>query len=49
MLITVTYAYFSARITGLESASTLSLEAGRMEIHYTEGDERVSFSGIYPK
>ena len=45
----VTYAYFSARITGLESASTLSLTAGRMGIHYSEGDENVSVSNIYPR
>ena len=49
VLIGVTYAYFSARITGLESASTLSLTAGRMGIHYTEGDEEVTFRNIYPK
>ena len=34
----VTYAYFSARLTGLESASTISLTAGRMGIQYSEGD-----------
>ena len=49
VLIGVTYAYFSARITGLESASTLSLTAGRMGIHYSEGDENVSVSNIYPR
>ena len=41
VLIGVTYAYFSARITGLESASTISLTAGRMGIVYSEGDEAV--------
>ena len=49
VLIGVTYAYFSARITGLESASTLSLTAGRMGIVYSEGDENVSVSNIYPR
>ena len=49
VLITVTYAYFSARITGLESASTISLTAGTMGIHYTEGNENVSLNNIYPR
>ena len=49
VLIGVTYAYFSARITGLESASTISLTAGRMGIHYAEGDENISASNIYPR
>ncbi|HAH18980.1 MAG TPA: hypothetical protein DCL29_08285, partial [Eubacterium sp.] len=43
------YAYFSARITGLESASTLSMTAGTLGIHYTEGNEEVSMNNIYPK
>ena len=49
VIIGVTYAYFSARITGLESASTISLTAGRMGITYAEGDENVSVSNIYPR
>ena len=49
VLITVTYAYFSARITGLESASTISLTAGTMTIHYTEGNEEVVLNNIYPR
>ena len=49
VLIGVTYAYFSARITGLESASTISLTAGRMGIQYSEGDENVTFTNIYPR
>ena len=49
VLITVTYAYFSARITGIESASTISLTAGTMGIVYTEGNEEVAFLNIYPK
>ncbi|HAH17609.1 MAG TPA: hypothetical protein DCL29_01110, partial [Eubacterium sp.] len=43
------YAYFSARITGLESASTLSMTAGTLGIHYAEGNEEVSMNNIYPK
>ena len=49
VLIGVTYAYFSARITGLESASTISLTAGRMAIQYSEGDENVILNNIYPR
>ena len=49
VLITVTYAYFSARITGIESASTISLTAGTMGIHYTEGNENVILTNIYPR
>ena len=45
----ITYSYFSARITGLESASTLSMTAGTLGIHYAEGDEDVSISYIYPR
>ena len=43
------YAYFSARITGLESASTLRMTAGTLEIAYSEGDEKVLVENIYPR
>ena len=43
------YAYFSARITGLESASTLRANGGTMYINYVEGPELVSASNIYPR
>ena len=49
ILVGVSYAYFSARITGLESASTISLTAGRMGIVYSEGNEEVTFTNIYPR
>ena len=49
VLIGVTYAYFSARITGLESASMIQLTAGRMGIVYSEGDGDVIFNNIYPR
>ena len=45
----LSFAYFSARITGLESASTLSLTAGRMGIVYSEDDASVTVSNIYPR
>ena len=43
------YAYFSARITGLESASTLSMTAGTLGIAYSEGNEIVTAPNIYPR
>ena len=49
VLIGVTYAYFSARITGLENASTISLTAGRMGIVFSEGSEDFEASNIYPR
>ena len=49
VLIGVTYAYFSARITGLESASMIQLTAGRMGIVYSEDDANVSVNNIYPR
>ncbi len=49
VLIGVTYAYFSAHITGLESASVLRLTSGRMGITYAEGDESVVANNIYPR
>ena len=43
----VTYAYFSAKISGLESASTLTLEAGELEID-VDGGNVISVSKIIP-
>ncbi len=43
------YAYFSARITGLERASTLSLTGGTLTIEYLEGNEEVSIGDVYPR
>ena len=46
----LTYAYFSARVTGLESASTISLSAGTMGIHYAEGNGNINTgNNIYPR
>ena len=44
-----TFAFFSAKITGIESASTLSLSAGTLSIKYSEGTGALSASGIYPR
>ncbi len=49
MLIGVTYAYFSARIIGKNSTSTISVTSGRMEIHYSEDNNTISISNIYPR
>ena len=49
VLVGVTYAYFSARITGLESASTIQLTAGRMGIVYSEGTDEFVLNNIYPR
>ncbi len=43
----VTYAYFSAKISGLESASTLVLEAGELEID-VDGGNIISVSKFIP-
>ena len=45
----ITYAFFSARITGIESASTLVVNAGRMGITYAEGNGDLSMTNIYPR
>ena len=45
----LSYAYFSAQITGIENASTLALEAGEMQIEYSENSNVISLQGIYPK
>ena len=44
----ISYAFFSAKLTGLENASTLTLIGGRMEIDYEEG-ANIELAGIYPK
>ena len=45
----VSYAYFSARILGLENASTINLIAGKMQINYSEDSNQINLSGIYPR
>ena len=49
VLIGATYGYFGAKITGLENASVISLSSGRMYISYSEGNENVQASHIYPR
>ena len=45
----LSYAYFSARLIGVERASTLTLDAGKMEIDYSENSNIIELYGIYPK
>ena len=45
----LSYAYFSARLIGVEKASTLTLDAGIMEIDYSENSNIIELYGIYPK
>ena len=45
----LSYAYFSARLIGVEKASTLTLDAGKMEIDYSENSNIIELYGIYPK
>lgn len=47
-VIGVSYAYFSANITGIENASTISMKAGKMIISYGE-DNFVSVRNIFPR
>ena len=42
----VTFAFFSAQITGIESASTLSLSGATLTINYSEGTGVISVSNI---
>ena len=47
-VVSVSYAYFTANITGIENASTISLSAGRMVISYAE-DNFLEVRNIYPR
>ena len=49
VLISISYAYFSARITGTESTSTIILVGGRLEITYSEGNDAFRVENIYPR
>ena len=45
----ITYSYFTARLTGAESTSTISVTSGYLGINYTEGNENVTVTNIYPR
>ena len=44
-----TYAYFTAQITGGESASTIIVTGGKMEIIYDNLSDEITAANIYPK
>ena len=48
VVVGVSYAYFSANVTGAESASTIKVTAGSMSITYA-GGSNVTVSNIYPR
>ena len=49
LLVGVTYAYFTAIITGKEKASSISLTGGIMQIEYSENSNTILLENIYPR
>ena len=47
--VSLSYAFFSARISGTESESTIVMEAGSLSIEYTDLSNVISVSKVYPK
>ncbi len=45
----LSYSFFSARISGVESGSTIVMEGGNISITYTDGSGILSAKGIYPR
>ena len=45
----LSYAFFSARISGTESESTIVMEAGSLSIEYTDLSNVISVSNVYPR
>ncbi len=45
----LSYSFFSARISGTESESTIVMEAGSLSIEYTDLSNVISVSKVYPK
>ena len=45
----ITYAYFAARITGDESASTLNFDAGKLTIEFSDVTSSIAMSNVFPK
>ena len=45
----ITYAYFTARILGAESTSTISLKGGKIEIQFKDNTNTIDLKGIYPR
>ena len=49
LVVGITYAYFTASIEGKETASTVVVTGGIMQIEYSENSSVIELSGIYPK
>ena len=49
MAIGITYAYFSANITGKETASTIVVTGGILQIDYSENSSAILVENIYPR
>ncbi len=49
LLIGVTYAYFTAEITGRETTSTVIVTGGEMSIHYDNLSNEILVENIYPR
>lgn len=47
MLVGITYSYFVANITGVETDTTITLDAGKMEIEF-DGGNGIEATGLYP-
>ena len=47
--VSLSYAFFSARISGTESESTIVMEAGSLSIEYTYLSNVISVSKVYPR
>ena len=47
--VSLSYAFFSARISGTESESTIVMEAGSLSIEYTDLSNVISVSKVYPR
>ena len=45
---TLSFAYFSAIITGSESTSTVEAIAANLELTYTDGNKQINANGIFP-
>ena len=45
----ISYAYFSANISGAESESTILTSGGTLTIHYEDGNENIIMSNVYPR
>src|SRR5574344_2049822 len=48
LMISITYAYFSAKITNDESGTTITLDSGDLSIVF-DGGANISVSSIYPQ